>query len=119
MARQQSKKALARRIWRTLPLFDSDQGQDDVVKKARTSQPGPRDLLLHIYWSAGLEAHALGAAAASTPYLDQRRALVELQELEMDCQDRAARTLLTQSGISLPGAPRDQRKDDGERQRAA
>jgi hypothetical protein len=101
--------------WQTLPLFDSIDGPVNSARMPSGNGRSPRDLILHVYWSASLEAHALGSAAASNPYRDQRTAMAELQELEMDCQDLAAHKLQALWGISLPGAPRgDSVDDDGQ-----
>lgn len=66
-------------------------------------------LVLHIYWSAGVEAHALSSLAARTPYPDQRRALWELQKLEEQREEQrkelAARALQTIWRVKLPASP--------------
>jgi hypothetical protein len=63
-------------------------------------------MALHIYWSSGVEAHALGALAARTELPDQRRALTELQQMEERQKALAAYLLETIWRIKVPGSPK-------------
>jgi hypothetical protein len=92
--------------WRTLPLFEREirslgaAPQMGRHKDERT----PLDQVLHVYWSASVEAHALGALARNATYPDERRALLELQRIEEERKDLAARFLETVWGVQLPGS---------------
>jgi hypothetical protein len=80
--------------WHTLPLFETPTIPPQAARSVnRRKEQSPLNLVLHIYWSAGLEAHALGAMAARAPYPDQQRALWELQKVEDERKGRAARVL--------------------------
>ncbi|SRR6266511_3077609 len=91
--------------WRTLPLF-ADGRMSEVHPRAERRQlkRDPLDLVLHVYWSAGVEAHALGALARGIQYPDQRRALHKLQRLEEQRKALAARLLETVWRVRLPGS---------------
>ena len=92
--------------WRTLPLFDSEVDSLERTPSARRrSEQSPLDLVLHAYWSGGVEAHALGSLAARTPYPDQQRALWDLQRLEVQRKELATQTLEAIWGIKLPVSP--------------
>jgi hypothetical protein len=104
--------------WRTLPLFGTPAppGASDAHRRPRSQTP--LDLVLHIYWAASVEAHALGSLAARTPYPDQRRALRALQQHEEDRKTLAARLLATIWHVPLPGPPtRIKDGEDGDRGR--
>jgi hypothetical protein len=61
-------------------------------------------MALHIYWSSGVDAHALGALAARTELPDQRRALADLQRMEERQKALAAHLLETIWRIKVPGS---------------
>lgn len=88
----------------TLPLFGELSRAGPGSRRAPRPGPSkPSDLAMHIYWSASLEAHALGSMALSTPYPDQRRALVELQAMEEQRKGLARLLLERVWDIELPG----------------
>src|SRR5436853_538831 len=100
---------MARRIvtdphWRTLPLFEVAPSALGPPSRSRRKEQRPLDLVLHIYWSASIEAHALGSLAARTPYPDQARALSELRRLEEQRKEVAAQILETIWRVKLPAA---------------
>jgi hypothetical protein len=101
--------------WRTLPLFGTPvpPGAPDAERSPRSQTP--LDLVLHIYWAASVEAHALGSLAARTPYPDQRRALRALQQHEEERKTLAARLLATIWHFTLPTRIRN--GEDGDRER--
>ena len=97
---------MAEEKWRTLPLFETATGSPQGIRSvSRRKEQSPLNLVLHIYWSAGLEAHALGAMAARAPYPDQQRALWELQKLEEERKELAARSLEAIWQVRLPAFP--------------
>jgi hypothetical protein len=91
----------------TLPLFDGEvSGRRRYLTSARRLFSTPLEMALHIYWSSGVEAHALGALAARTELPDQRRALTELQQMEERQKALAAYLLETIWRIKVPGSPK-------------
>ena len=94
----------------TLPLFDpaTEPQRALTPRHRRPSLSSPREQALHIYWSAGLEGHALGSLALATPHPDERRALRELQGLEYEVKEAAARLLRDVWQLHLPRATRDE-----------
>jgi hypothetical protein len=91
--------------WQTVPLFGAAVDFRETPTPRRRNGRSPRDLVLHIYWSGGVEAHALGSLAARTPYPDQQRALWDLQTLEVERKELAAQTLEAIWGVKLPRSP--------------
>ena len=89
--------------WRTLPMFDGQDRPPEPASLAQRTERSALEQTLHIYWSAGLEAHAVGALARSAPYPDERRALLQLQRMEEDRKALAARLLQTIWRLDLPG----------------
>jgi hypothetical protein len=92
-----------------LPLFDPPLASKPAGRKPRRKAPSsPQELALHVYWSAGLEGHVLGSLAAETINLDEQRALRELQILEYQVQEAAARLLDEVWRINLRGTAHDE-----------
>ena len=92
--------------WWTLPLFpDERELEPDSRAETRQRKRDSRGLVLHVYWSAGIEAHALGALARNTRHPDEKRALQDLQRLEEERKALAAQLLETVWRVSLPGSP--------------
>jgi len=92
--------------WRTLPLFESEiRSVETAPQMGRRRQPSALEQALHVYWSAGVEAHALGALARSAAYPDEQRALMELHRMEEQRKDLAARLLETVWRVRLPHSP--------------
>jgi hypothetical protein len=58
---------------------------------------------MHVYWSAGLEAHALGAAASAAAFPSERKALLELQALELRRKEAARRLLADVWRLEIAG----------------
>ena len=89
----------------TLPLFDRPFLPTGAATRGqRRGEPSsPLDIVLHIYWSAGLEGHALGSRAAETTNPDEQRALRELQTVEYELKEAAARLLMEVWQLRLPG----------------
>ena len=75
----------------TLPLFGN--GTSPLAAPPRRPRMSPLDLALHVYWWAGLEAHALGAAAVTAVLPSERRALGALQQLDLTRKETARRLL--------------------------
>jgi hypothetical protein len=93
----------------TLPLFDPPLRIVGPRSNGRPPSPSaPRDLALHVYWSAGLEGHALGSLASEASDRDEERALRELQSLEYEVKEAAARLLGEVWQLKLPGAVGDE-----------
>ncbi len=90
--------------WRTLPLFDSEDRPPERASQARRKDRSALEQTLHVYWSAGVEAHALGALARSAAYPDERRALLQLQRIEEDRKALAATLLQRIWQLELPGS---------------
>jgi hypothetical protein len=130
MARRKSRSELRARQARhrrrasgatvqTLPLFggklsELPSGQSASLRRFST----PMELALHIYWSAGVEAHALGALALQTVYPDQRRALLQLQGLEERRKALAARLLEQVWRVTLQRSSEGMAADPGNGQAA-
>ncbi len=103
-ARGHDRVAKAEGRWHTLPLFGEPDSTPAAPARLQTRRdPAPLELVLHVYWSAALQAHALGSAASQTRYPDQRRALRELQRLE-DRKELAASLLEAIWLVCLPAS---------------
>ena len=93
----------------TLPLFDPPLGPPRAPGlRRRRMLSSPRELALHIYWSAGLEGHALGSLAAETTNRDEQTVLRELQRLEYEVKETAASLLSEVWQVKLPGGGSDE-----------
>jgi len=90
--------------WRTLPLFDKEDRPAEGAPQARRKQRSALEQTLHVYWSAGVEGHALGALARRAAYADEQRALLQLQRMEEDRKALAATLLQTIWRVELPGS---------------
>jgi hypothetical protein len=82
----------------TLPLFGESEARGE---KPRRGQMPPSALALHIYWSASVEAQALGAAAVAAALPAERRALLELQKIEQERKEAARRLLQHVWGVRI------------------
>jgi hypothetical protein len=99
--------AVSREATAPLPLSLFGEAAAPGSARSRPRKPlasTPQDLALHIYWSASLEAHALGSLARQTPHPDEQRALGELQRLQQDVKETAACFLAALSDVRLPPA---------------
>jgi hypothetical protein len=94
----------------TLPLFDQLPGPTpgSIAKRRRRTPSSPQQFALHIYWSASLEGHALGAVAGETTKPDEQSALRELQTLEYELKEAAARLLHTVWQLRMPSSGPDE-----------
>lgn len=61
-----------------------------------------RDRVLRIYWSASVEAHALGAMALRTRFPDERAGLMALHAMEQQRGELARRLLRDVWHLVLP-----------------
>src|SRR6266513_585940 len=102
------KTAMPESKWRTLQLFEREIRSLGTAPQAgrHKEERSPLDQVLHVYWSASVEAHVLEALARTAAYPDERRALLELQRIEEERKDLAARILETVWRVHLPGSPR-------------
>jgi len=83
---------MKRQVPATLPMFPEARGS--AAQSARpTGQMSPYELVLHTYWSASVEAQALGAAQLAAKLPSERRALHALQKLELERKEEARRLL--------------------------
>jgi hypothetical protein len=84
----------------TLPLFGN--GEQRPAKHDTPKPMSAREHVLHVYWSAGVEAQALAFGAATCRYPSERRALASLQRLELQRKEAARRFLDEVWQIKLP-----------------
>ena len=106
--------------WRTLPLFEDCPAS--VEAPGRPAPPPDRivlDQILHVYWSAGVEAHVLAALARKTPFPDERDALLQLLRLDEQRKALAAKFLETIWRVSLPSSGAAAPAPDGEEDSAS
>jgi len=83
---------MKRHVPATLPMFP--EARVSAAQSSRpTGQMSPYELVLHIYWSASVEAQALGAAQTAAKQPSERRALHALQQLELNRKEEARRLL--------------------------
>ncbi len=78
---------------RNLPLFGERYGESPGVPAHGGPDSDPLALVLHVYWSASTELHALGFAILQAKYPDQRRALLALRDVEAKRKEIARQAL--------------------------
>ena len=89
---------MQRRAAATLPLFPEGE---TGARKSRSHEMTPSELALHTYWSASVEAQALGAAAMNAAAPSHRTALLELKQAEVERRETARRLLERVWGIKI------------------
>jgi hypothetical protein len=100
--------------WQTLPLFgDRPRAGVGARRESPSTDRTALNQVLHVYWSASVEAHALAALARTTAYPDERRGLLRLLQLEEERKAVAAELLDRFWAVRLP------RSADAMPQRAA
>jgi hypothetical protein len=85
----------------TLPLFDEPSRFDLMPGQQAHRETAPEDLVLEVYSSATLHAHALASAAMHPASLRERWALQRLVRIEEQRKELAAQLLDEIWGVSL------------------
>jgi hypothetical protein len=85
----------------TLPLFEDPSRFDFMTGEQAHREPAPEDLVLEVYSSATLHAHALAAATMRHTSVRERWALRQLIEIEEERKELAAQLLDKVWGVSL------------------
>ena len=86
---------------RTLPMFETSPDTDARARYPARQEPTTEDLVLEVYWSAAVHAHALASAASRSPSPRERWALRRLVELEEESKERASQFLRQLWGVQL------------------
>jgi hypothetical protein len=82
-------------------MFVTPGDADAPTGRPPRGEPTAEDLVLQVYWSASVHAHALASAATRSTSPREGWALRRLIELEEESKDRASQLLRQLWGVQL------------------